>query len=51
VKKKKLLALAPAEVPAPSISIVSTRRAERHWPVIELNSFSAIFSQLPCLGV
>ena len=27
------------------------RRRRRHWRVIELSSFSAMFSQLPCFGV
>ena len=28
-----------------------SRRPRRHWRVSELSSFSAMFSQLPCLGV
>ena len=27
------------------------RRPRTHWRVIELSSFSAMFSQLPCFGV
>ena len=36
---------------ARSISIVAKRRPVTHCRVIELSSFSAMFSQLPCLGV
>ena len=36
-----------------SWSVLSSpmRRRRRHWRVIELSSFSAMFSQLPCFGV
>ena len=46
-----LLAIAQAPVSSRSISIFGMRRPDRHWRVIELNSFSAIFNQLPCFGV
>jgi len=36
---------------AAGVSMSGMRRPERHWRVIELNSFSAMFSQLPCFGV
>ena len=46
-----LLDIAQASVSSRSISMFGMRRPERHWRVMELNSFSAIFSQLPCFGV
>ena len=34
-----------------SVARSPRRRPRRHWRVIELSSFSAMFSQLPCFGV
>ena len=41
----------PADTSPCSVSRSPMRRPCRHWRVIELSSFSAMFSQLPCFGV
>lgn len=40
-----------AVVSVRSSTSLPMRRPETHWRVRQLNSFSAMFSQLPCLGV
>ena len=45
------VAAAQASVSSRKSSMSSVRRPLRHCRVMQLNSFSAMFNQLPCLGV
>ena len=45
------VAIAQASISSRRSSMSSVRRPLRHCRVMQLNSFSAMFNQLPCLGV
>ena len=47
----RFTSVAQADTSSCSTRSSPMRRPPRHWRVIELNSFSAMFSQLPCFGV